>query len=179
MQLLGELEEEFKTAAGRADSAKPGEWRVATIPYLGEYGIGNMQFGVRNHFQDINPDERRKFNLTDDAGRVTRFIFDIQFSELGPMQIDGLLRPRMDYQKQLDILVRTREMLPNDMRRDLRDLFSESIGAYGMNGVLTFQAGYQNWISLTGRQIYAGLGVKVLKKFDLFIQFVPFSIKKL
>jgi hypothetical protein len=152
MQLLGELEEEFKTAAGRADSAKPGEWRVATIPYLGEYGIGNMQFGVRNHFQDINPDERRKFNLTDDAGRVTRFIFDIQFSELGPMQIDGLLRPRMDYQKQLDILVRTREMLPNDMRRDLRDLFSESIGAYGMNGVLTFQAGYQNWISLTGRQ---------------------------
>ena len=112
--------------------------------------MANMQMAVRNHYQEIDPEERRKHNLPEDAGRVTRFIFDIQFSEFGPMQIDGLLRPRpADYEKQLDILVRTQDMLPAPMRQDLRDIFSESLSTYKLHGMLTFQSGYQNWIRLT------------------------------
>lgn len=147
-KLLDELAAEFKGAADRTQAAKPGDWRITTLPYLGEYGMANLQLAVRNHFQDINPDERKRLGLDEDAARVTRFVFDIAFSELGAMQIDGLIRPRPDYQKQLDILVRTQQMLPHDIRQNLREIFTESLGAYGMGGILTFQAGYQNWISL-------------------------------
>lgn len=146
--LVEELEKEFADVGARAQNTQPGEWRQVTIPYQGEYGLATMRFAVRNHFQPIDPDEQRRHGLSEDAGRVTRFLFDINFSELGPLQVDGLLRPRMDYQKQLDILLRTREMLPTDMRGALRDLFEQSLSAYGMHGGLAFQAGFQNWVKL-------------------------------
>ena len=147
-KLMEELQREFGTVGERAQNAKPGEWRQLTIPYLGEDGLATMRLAVRNHQQEIDPEERRRLQLPADAGRVTRFLFDVDYSELGPLQVDGLLRPGANFQKQLDVLLRTRELLPNPMRRELMDIYTESLGAYGLNGALAFQAGYQNWVRL-------------------------------
>lgn len=147
-RLVDELGEEFRAVGARTKSVQPGEWHQITVPYAGENGMATMRFAVRNHEQNIDPEEKHRRMLPDDAGRVTRFVFDIEFSELGQLQVDGLLRPGKDYHRQLDILLRTRELLPMQMRRELTEVFQESLGAYGIQGGLSFQAGYQNWIRL-------------------------------
>jgi len=168
-KLLAELQREFGSIGAKADSTKPGEWRQITIPYMGEYGIATARMAVRDHYPEINPEERRRQGLPKDAGRVTRFLFDVEFSEFGSLQVDGLLRPGADaqnqtsasFKKQLDILLRTRELLPAPMRRELMDMYSESLGAYGMNGTLAFQAGYQNWIRLAEERSSAHKGSQI------------------
>ncbi|HCM84065.1 MAG TPA: hypothetical protein PKW15_00270 [Alphaproteobacteria bacterium] len=149
-KLVEELGKEFSQISAKAKSATPGEWRQITVPYLNEHGLSTMRFAVRDHYQNAEDDPRHPSSHGGghDPNRVTRFLFDIEFSEIGPLQIDGLMRPGTDIDKQLDIVLRTRELLPSEMRRDLRELFSESLGAYGMSGGLSFQAGYQNWIKL-------------------------------
>lgn len=150
VRLVEELTKEFSKAAVRSQNVPSGEWRQLTVPYMGEQGLSQLRFAVRDHYQS-SPDDPKKGKGgggIESSGRVTRFLFDIDFSELGPMQIDGLMRPGADDKKQLDIVLRTRELLPSDMRRELREIFSESLGVYGMSGGLSYQAGFQNWIRL-------------------------------
>lgn len=147
--LVEELTKEFGKVSAKSKSAAPGEWRQITLPYLAEQGLSTLRFAVRDHYQPVEEEVGGKNQQDKNAeSRVTRFLFDIEFSELGPMQVDGLMRPGADQNKQLDIVLRTRELMPSEMRRALRELFSESLGAYGMHGGLSFQAGYQNWIKL-------------------------------
>jgi hypothetical protein len=158
-KLLQDMANEFAAVGDKANAAKPGEWRQITVPYMGEYGMATMRVAVRNHMQDIDPEERKRRGLPDDAGRVTRFLFDVDFSEFGPLQVDGLLRPGASFQKQLDVLLRTRELLPSPMRHDLMGIYEESLDAYGMKGTLAFQSGYQNWIRLAEERSGAGARV--------------------
>lgn len=151
-KLIEELSKEFSKAAVRSQNVPSGEWRQFNIPYMGEQGLSQMRFAVRDHYQSVPDDPKKgkggRGGGIESSSRVTRFLFDIEFSELGPMQIDGLMRPGTDDKKQLDIVLRTRELLPADMRRELREIFTESLGAYDMAGGLSYQAGYQNWIRL-------------------------------
>jgi len=152
--LLEEVEKEFRAAAtGRGDAPLQGQWRQTNLPYMGEQGLANIRMAVRDHFQPLDPDEQGRRQSPEEFGRVTRFLFDLEFSELGPIQVDGLLRPLANSQKkQLDIVLRTRELLPAEMRGELREIFTQSLGAYGMDGGLAFQAGYQNWVRLAEAQ---------------------------
>jgi len=161
LKILEGLQREFGAIGAKAESTKPGEWRQITVPYMGEYGMATARLAVRNHYPDINPEERSRRATPQDAGRVTRFLFDVEFSEFGPLQVDGLLRPGVSFNNQLDVLLRTRELLPAQMRRELMDMYSESLGAYGMNGTLAFQAGYQNWIKLAEERNAAHTGSRV------------------
>lgn len=148
VRMTEEMAKEFGAVSDKAKHVMPGEWRQVTIPYLAEQGMSSMRLAVRDHYQSPEDEKSSGKGGGGEDGRVTRFLFDIEFSELGPMQIDGLMRPGTDHNKQLDIVLRTRELLPSDMRRELRELFSESLGTYGMHGGLSYQAGFQNWIRL-------------------------------
>jgi len=169
LKILEGLQREFGAIGAKADSTKPGEWRQITIPYMAEYGMATARMAVRDHYPEVNSEEHRRQSLPKDAGRITRFLFDVEFSEFGPLQVDGLLRPGANAQNQtgasfnnqLDVLLRTRELLPASMRRELMDIYSESLGAYGMNGTLAFQAGYQNWIKLAEERSAGHTGSRV------------------
>jgi hypothetical protein len=63
-------------------------------------------------------------------------MLDVELSRIGPLQIDGLVRD-----KRLDLVVRTREALPDEMRHDINRIFSDAGDITGFKGVLTFQAG--------------------------------------
>jgi hypothetical protein len=64
----------------------------------------------------------------------TRFVVEVDFSRLGPFQFDGLSR-----RKNIDLIVRTQEKLPDDMRRDISRIYGDTVTALGVAGTIAFQ----------------------------------------
>jgi len=68
--------------------------------------------------------------------RGLRFVVDVSLSALGRLQIDGLMRRSM---KRLDVLVRTAQPLPGDMRQTIARIFADCCSASGVSGEAGFQ----------------------------------------
>lgn len=73
----------------------------------------------------------------------TRFIFDLNFDRLGPVQLDGLMRA-----KRLDIALRTALPLSTAMRQILSQRYAESIALAGLGGEIHFQTGTECWVRI-------------------------------
>jgi len=137
---LARLVEDFQ-AAGRqgAEPAVEG-WRSYPVPFAGPDRIDHL----RLHVRAIGPDGK------DERGearpRTRRFLVELDLTALGPMQLDGLVQP-----KRLDLMVRTRTLLPTPLKADLHAIFQDSLQAVGFAGILGFQTGAHGWVTLAGR----------------------------
>jgi hypothetical protein len=69
-------------------------------------------------------------------GGGTRFLINLELSRLGDMQLDGMYRKA---ERGLDMMIRTKSTLPDEMRRDLTGLYANSLAAMGLKGALNFQ----------------------------------------
>ena len=68
---------------------------------------------------------------------ASRFIIDVKLSNLGQIQLDGLIKSKGQH---FDLFVRSKEPFAKSMRRDLSNIFFESIDLVGISGNLVFQA---------------------------------------
>jgi hypothetical protein len=125
-RLLGKLSDEFKEL-GRGRDVSEGEWRGFFLPVNDGQQIQQVRLFVHKHGAGKD---------ADGEAEGTRFMLDVEMSRLGPVQIDGLVRS-----KRLDLVVRTRQALPEEMRRDINALFVTAGETTGFTGGLTFQAG--------------------------------------
>jgi hypothetical protein len=125
--LLAKLNDEFKELS-RGGEVSEGDWRGFFMPVHDGQHIQQVRLFV-HHSDD---DGKGNGDHTDG----TRFMLDVELSRIGPLQIDGLVRD-----KRLDLVVRTREALPDEMRHDINRIFSDAGDITGFKGVLTFQAG--------------------------------------
>ena len=64
----------------------------------------------------------------------TRFVVDLSLSQLGDLQIDGVVRPET-----VDLLIRTQDTLPDAMRQEIRDIFTTTLARTGIEGQLAFR----------------------------------------
>lgn len=126
-RLLAKLNDEFKEL-GRGGEVSEGEWRGFFMPVHDGQQIQQIRLFVHHNGGDGKGEG-------DDA-EGTRFMLDVELSRMGPVQIDGLVRD-----KRLDLVVRTRAALPEEMRHDINRIFASAGETTGFRGVLTFQAG--------------------------------------
>jgi hypothetical protein len=70
----------------------------------------------------------------DDSDDSTRFIVEVELSQTGPLQLDGLYRRKL-----FNLIVRTREALADNVRRDITEIFQNSVSAAGLGGEIAFQ----------------------------------------
>jgi hypothetical protein len=66
-------------------------------------------------------------------GDASRFAVEVELSRLGPLQLDGLVRP-----KRLDLVLRSRRPLPIELRQELATAFKDSLAASGFAGEIAF-----------------------------------------
>ena len=143
-----------KDAAGRMSSAlkqmtgevtqhagQDGAWLGFKVPLDTGGLIAPVQFFIRQHAADdgrvqLDGDDKGSGGLA--KNREQRFLVELMLSRLGPMQMDGLVQ-RTD--KRFDLIVRTDQPLPNQMRSDITDLFITTTEAAGSRGTVTFQSG--------------------------------------
>ena len=136
--LIAKLGDDFSAAAKLANEPVSGDWRVAVVPFYTGSEIQQVRLFLRAR-QDDEKDGDEK------TQKETRFVVDLGLSNIGRLQLDGLVR---DKNKRLDLIVRTASPLPPRMRDDIRRLFEDSNALTGMKGGLSFQAAPPNFIDV-------------------------------
>ncbi|MBI3709904.1 MAG: hypothetical protein HY246_19830 [Proteobacteria bacterium] len=109
----------------KLSAASASEWRVAFVPICAGDMIHQLRVFTRRR--------RASTPRRDDAGK--RFVVECDFTEFGPVQLDGLLN-----KPSLDLILRTHDDLPQSVQSDLGRLFAGSCSAAGLSGRLAFQS---------------------------------------
>ena len=125
--LMSRLGGDFQVMSRMADEPKSGDWRLALIPLWS----GEQLEQVRLYYRGGNDEEE----TADPDG--ARFVLDLELSNLGHLQIDGLMKPA---QKSLDLIMRTQQPLPADMRAEIANIAMSAQDLLGLATVVSFQA---------------------------------------
>ena len=144
---LAKLDSEFKKLRDGQDETQPGEWQSYPLPFADLNGLSVMQLFVRRYNGEPLPEDEAEHNHGKSKQPDARFVVEIAFSELGAVQIDGLIR-RKEGHRLLDMVVRTQNMLSADLRNELREAFINVLGVTAVTGTLAFQTGSHNWLQL-------------------------------
>ena len=73
-----------------------------------------------------------------EGGRGTRFVVELDLSNLGPMQLDGLVKKRGE-QKSFDLVIRTLQPLDEQIQTDVENIYYQSQEAIGFTGKVHFR----------------------------------------
>lgn len=133
--LADRLGGDFKSLSTQSKATVAGDWRVISLPVLQDEHIHQIQFYVR-HQHDDSPEKRG--DGTDK--KMTRFILNLTLSRMGDMQLDGLL-----HKERLDLILRSAEKLPFDIRQQIMQRFTAGIEQVGMQGGISFQTRAEKW----------------------------------
>ena len=116
-----------------AGEPQSGGWRLLLLPLAFE-GAPLLRLYVRE-----DPRDRDGSGTDHDgerSGAIRRAIFEVEFGALGRCQIDVLCQAR-----RFDLLVRTEQPLPPDLRREIREFYLAARDAAGLTGTARFPAG--------------------------------------
>jgi hypothetical protein len=128
-----QLRTEFGQLARVAEDSSSNDWRHMLIPLNTGDAIEPIHMFMR----------QRKKKDGDDGDTETRFVIDVGLSQLGRIQLDGLIGER---NKRLDLIVRSHNPLPGSMQNDIRTIYISAGEITGMTGGLSFQAAPPNFI---------------------------------
>ena len=132
-QLASQISGEVREMAART-SEGPGEWRTTPIPWNLEGRIERVNLITRREESgDEDTDDKKKKSS---KGKGTRFLINLDLSRLGEMQLDGMF---VKSTRAFDMMIRTKDALPEGIRHDMSGLFANSNSAMGLKGALSFQ----------------------------------------
>jgi hypothetical protein len=117
--VAGDIGEQHGTEAGDG-------WIVTILPFLGFTGEQPMRLYIK-------PDQGRDSPKDQKKPSGERFVLEVVFSRLGPMQFDGLVRDR-----RFDLALRTSSELDTGLRRGIETVFADALGACGWSGEIVF-----------------------------------------
>jgi len=135
LESIGNIERD-STMTGRSEQAgAAGEWRSVSIPMGMQDQISRMML---HYHQDQESD-----GSDDEDRNGTRFIFDLNMTRMGPVQIDGFQR-----EQKLDLIIRTRENLSPGMQQRMKQLWHSALEASNMTGEMSFQSKMDQFIKI-------------------------------
>ncbi|MDA0239605.1 MAG: hypothetical protein O3A84_06210, partial [Proteobacteria bacterium] len=123
-ELLGRMNDDFGQLSRIFNESPSSDWRTALVPFLNGSQLEQIRMFSRGR-----RDGRDKDGDDDDQ---TRFVIDVELSQLSRVQLDGLVKAK---EKHFDLYLRTDGPLPTEMRRDI----TASAEATGVAGRLVYQ----------------------------------------
>ncbi len=118
--------------AGKAEGGKaPDEWHSLPLPIVAGGDIQRMMLYYRH-------DRGKGEESGKDGDRMTRFVFDMDLTRMGVVQLDGLHRPAGKNSK-LDLIVRTGAPLSATMQQSMRRAYTRALESTGHTGEMSFQ----------------------------------------
>lgn len=133
-QLLDLLKEDIRRLF-TLSSDTSGEWRALMLPFEArsqDMPILTLLFG-QGH--EVDPDKHNKDGQTPEEkdNELKRFVLEVQFSVLGPVQLDGTIKGN-----RFDLIVRSERQFPARLTQDTSELFSQALAASAFTGSLGF-----------------------------------------
>jgi len=123
--LLARLGDDFTQVARLAQDSGGGDWRMLLFPFFDEGHLHQVRMFLRDH--------RGGGGEEGEGEQGQRMIVDVDLSRLGRIQLDGLYR-----HDAFDLVLRSAAPLEEDARRDIVELFTDTLAASGLQGGLTF-----------------------------------------
>jgi hypothetical protein len=102
--------------------AVTGDWRVLTLPLLLGITVQPLRLFIRRQKAEAAAEDE-----------VTRFAVEIELSQLGPLQLDGLLRGT-----HLILVLRSHRGLAQDLRSEALAVCRRALDRWGLTGDLSF-----------------------------------------
>lgn len=134
-KLLTLLDNDMQRIFRLGADTPPGEWRPTLVPLQMGGEVSAVPLLTR---QVPNEDaDGQKSNGDDDdteKNTATRFIVELDLTQFGQIQIDGLLK-----QKKLNIIIRSKIILPSEMKQRIGGMFTTALEISGFSGDLQFR----------------------------------------
>lgn len=121
---------EFLGLQKLSGETSPTGWQSTFMPVLVDAQIQMVRMFTKRH---------RKQKEGGDEGDNTRFVVEMEMSQLGEMQLDGLVRTQAEKKPYLEMVVRAHTPLPTDAQNDILNIFNAAIANAGTEGALHFQ----------------------------------------
>jgi len=109
------------------------EWRSLLLPLPPDSAFTRAALHVRREADPENP--------TTGPLAVKRLVIEVELSRLGPMLLDGAIRPR-----RFDMTLRSQRRLPRVLRDELRLAYREALITLSWQGGLGFQTAAELWL---------------------------------
>lgn len=118
------LGEEFAQLVRSSSEPMPGEWRAMALPLFHGEEFDHLKLFIQGDAD----------NDADDA-HDTRFVIEADLSQLGPIQLDGVVRDTTKF----DLTLRTTRALADAQQTELSNLFTAAGAAANFAGTLKFE----------------------------------------
>ena len=132
--------------AGAPEPAVQSDWRAVPLPMYWDNEIHKITLYTRNENQSANQDQNGEGQ--------TRFIFDLNLTRMGDVQIDGLIKD-----KRLDLILRTQNAFSEPMQQTMRQAYTSALGQTDLTGELNFQGSIQNWVHVLEQEETLGVSI--------------------
>ncbi len=125
--LAARFGDEFALLSRMAGEASQGDWRAFFLPVHDGHTLQQLRIFSRR--------QKRKGAGASRDDMATRVVVELELTQLGPMQLDGLA-----HEGRFDLIVRSSTPLPADVREGIRGIFASIRMGDDWEGELGFQA---------------------------------------
>ncbi|MFO0388854.1 MAG: hypothetical protein ACK502_03940 [Alphaproteobacteria bacterium] len=129
--LIRKAEGEFLSLGKQFGDVQPGQWQTLFFPLAVHGQVEQVRFFLKRDKKQKNDRD----NTTEDD---TRFIVELDLSQMGELQLDGFIR-KDPKTLEFDLYIRTRTQLDDATRQDIFTIYNEMAQLTGYKGQLAFQ----------------------------------------
>lgn len=141
--LLDQLSLDLSHFARMDQAMLPPDWKGMIIPFAWQ----NQILKVPMYFKDDPQEDVTDSDTEPHRKRRLRFLFDLQLSRMGGVQVDGFLKSQ-----RLDLILRTKTALSPLMQHDMRKLYAGAVEKSNLTGELSFQSRADQWVNFPTNQ---------------------------
>lgn len=130
--LIRKGEAEFVTLARPFTQVEPHQWQTLFFPLAvaGEWQQARMF---------VKRDKRQPHPGKQSRDEDTRFVVEVELSQMGELQMDGFVR-KQESKVEFDLFIRTHVPLHPQVQQDILNIYSQTGELTGYRGQLVFQA---------------------------------------
>ncbi len=133
--LLKKAMSEFLTLARQFNENQPTQqtWQTFIFPVAVEGELQQVRFFVKR-------DKKQGGNRQEAESEDTRFVVEVDVSQLGEIQMDGFVRKTGENPLHFDLVIRTKQALPADVQQDIMAIYTSTGELTGYQGNIQFQS---------------------------------------
>ena len=132
-RVMGETQQ--MTQSWARTEAQGSEWRSLFVPLPADSGLTRLALHSRREDDPYESSEK-------DRKKVQHIVVEAELSQLGPLLLDGYIRPR-----QMETVLHSQRTLPTSLRDELRQGYRDTLSALGWAGGLDFRTAADLWRS--------------------------------
>ncbi len=137
--VLRSVTSDIGVAARLENMQLPQDWRMTMLPLLWENQIHKAPLYYKHLEGDGGKD-----GADAKKRRRLRFLFDLNMSRMGGVQIDGYMQA-----ERLDLILRTKSPLSRPMQTDIKRIYAGAMEKSRLTGDLSFQFKPEHWVDLS------------------------------